>query len=52
MTQEAVAFEAGISVRHFQELESGRLNPSYLMLRAVATAMKTTLVRILKAVDT
>jgi transcriptional regulator with XRE-family HTH domain len=51
MTQEAVAFGAGVSVRHFQELESGRLNPSYVTLRAVAAAMGTTLVRMLKAVD-
>ena len=30
MTQEDVAFTAAVSVRHYQELESGRLNPSFL----------------------
>jgi DNA-binding XRE family transcriptional regulator len=49
LTQEGVAFEAGISVRHFQELESGRLNPSYLTLRSVAIALGTTLARMFKA---
>jgi transcriptional regulator with XRE-family HTH domain len=49
LTQEAAAFEAGISVRHFQELESGRLNPSYLTLRSVAIALGTTLTGMFKA---
>ena len=51
LTQEAVAFEASISVRHYQELESGRLNPSYTTLRAVAAAMGTTLARVIKMAD-
>ncbi len=50
-SQESVAFSAGISVRHYQELESGRLNPSYLTLRSVAVALNVPLVRLLKAVD-
>lgn len=43
LTQEDVAFAAGVSVRHYQELESGRLNPSYLTLTAVAAAIKVPL---------
>lgn len=42
LTQEDAAFAAGVSVRHYQELESGRLNPSYLTIVAVAIAVKTT----------
>jgi transcriptional regulator with XRE-family HTH domain len=51
-TQETTAFEAGLSVRHLQELESGRLNPSYLTLRAVAIATGTTVSRLVKAAET
>ena len=50
-SQETTAFEAGISVRHYQELESGRLNPSYLTLRKVAVALNMPLARLLKNVD-
>lgn len=39
LTQEDVAFQAGLSVRHYQSLESGALNPSYLVLRSVADAL-------------
>lgn len=39
LTQEDVAFKAGLSVRHYQSLESGALNPSYLILRSVADAL-------------
>lgn len=42
VTQEDAAHEAGLSVRHYQELESGRLNASYLTLRSVAAALGTT----------
>lgn len=38
-TQEDIAFQAGLSVRHYQSLESGALNPSYLVLRSVADAL-------------
>ncbi len=51
MTQEDVAFEAGISVRHFQALESGALNPSYLVLVAVSRALKVSISRLLSAVE-
>lgn len=42
-SQEAVAHEAGISLRHYQNLEAGRLNPSLLTALAVARALETTL---------
>jgi transcriptional regulator with XRE-family HTH domain len=51
MTQEDVAFEAGISVRHYQSLESGELNPSYLILLAVSRAVKASLPRLLSAAE-
>jgi transcriptional regulator with XRE-family HTH domain len=38
-TQEDVAFRAGLSVRHYQSLESGAVNPSYLVLCSVADAL-------------
>lgn len=42
-TQEDVAYKAAISVRHYQALESGRLNPSYLTLLTIAKALGTRL---------
>ena len=51
MTQEDVAFEAGISVRHYQSLESGDLNPSYLVLLAVSGALDVSLSRLMSAAE-
>jgi ribosome-binding protein aMBF1 (putative translation factor) len=51
MTQEDVAFEAGISVRHYQSLEGADLNPSYLVLLSVSRALKISLARLLNAVE-
>lgn len=51
MTQEDVAFEAGISVRHYQSLESGVLNPSYLVLLGVSRALNTQLPRLLTGIE-
>jgi transcriptional regulator with XRE-family HTH domain len=51
MTQEDVAFEAGISVRHYQSLESGDLNPSYLVLLSVSRALRVPLSRLIGTVD-
>ena len=51
LTQEDVAFAAGLSVRHFQELESGRLNPSYLTLAAVAAATGTSVAKLVARAD-
>jgi|SRR5580704_1557597 DNA-binding XRE family transcriptional regulator len=51
MTQEEVAFDAGVSVRHLQSLESGQLNPSYLVLLAVSRALKVPVSRLLSAAE-
>ena len=51
MTQEEVAFEAGISVRHLQALESGAMNPSYLVLLGVSHALKVSISRLLGSAD-
>lgn len=51
MTQEDVAFEAGISVRHYQSLESGDLNPSYLILLAISRAMRQPLSKLITNVE-
>lgn len=41
LTQEDVAFEAGLSVRHYQQLESGEMNPTYRTLYNVAKVLKS-----------
>jgi len=41
MTQEDVAFKAHVSVRHYQKLESGGVNPRLDTLLAVAKALQT-----------
>ena len=47
LTQEAASYEAGIALRTLQNIESGRLNPSYLTLRAVASALHTPLAKLI-----
>jgi transcriptional regulator with XRE-family HTH domain len=39
LTQEVVAFEAGLSPRHYQQLESGLGNPTYRTIFEVAQAL-------------
>jgi transcriptional regulator with XRE-family HTH domain len=39
LTQEAVAFDAGISPRHYQQLESGVGNPTYRTIFEVARVL-------------
>jgi transcriptional regulator with XRE-family HTH domain len=51
MSQEHVAFEAGISVRHYNDLESGGLNPGYLTLRRVVSALDSTVAEIVRSAD-
>jgi len=51
MTQEDVAFEAGVSVRHYQSLEGGDLNPSYLVLLAVSRALNVSPARLISAAE-
>lgn len=46
-SQEAVAFAAGVSVRHFQKIEGGQTNPATLTLLAIADALKVRLADLL-----
>ncbi len=39
-SQEAIAFAAGVSVRHYQKIEAGQTNPATLTLLAIADALK------------
>ena len=41
-TQEDVAFAAGLSPRHYQQLESGIANPTYQSLFAIAGVLSVT----------
>ncbi len=43
LSQEETAHRAGVALRTLQNLESGRLNPSYLTLRAVARGLEVPL---------
>jgi transcriptional regulator with XRE-family HTH domain len=41
LSQEAVAFDAGLSARHYQQVESGSANPTYHTLFEVARVLKS-----------
>jgi len=47
LTQEAVAHAAGISTRHYQDIENGRKSVTVIVGRRLSKAMKSTLQRIL-----
>ena len=51
LTQEEAAHEAGLSLRHYQNLESGALNPSYHTLRAVAKGLAVRLGELVAEAD-
>ena len=40
ITQEALAFDAGIHVNHLSSLERGEANPSYLVLLSIANVLR------------
>jgi transcriptional regulator with XRE-family HTH domain len=40
ITQEALAFDAGIHVNHLSMLERGEANPSYLVLLSIANILR------------
>lgn len=40
LSQEAVAFAAGVSVRHYQKIEGGQTNPAFLTLLQIADALE------------
>lgn len=42
LTQEELAFEAGIDRTYVSQIERGVINPSLLVLHKVATALKST----------
>lgn len=51
LTQEDVAHEAGLSVRHYQQLESGLGNPTFETLFNVARVLGQTVQQLLDAID-
>jgi DNA-binding XRE family transcriptional regulator len=51
-TQEAIAHEADLSLRHYQALEGGRGNPRITALLDVARALDTTASKILAKTET
>jgi transcriptional regulator with XRE-family HTH domain len=51
MTQEDVAHEAGLSVRHYQKIEAGTGDPKISTLIAIAGALGTKLQTLLDRAD-
>lgn len=49
LTQEDVAYEAEVSIRHYQQLESGRMNPTLRTLFRVAHVLKMPVHKVLEA---
>lgn len=50
-TQEDVAYAAGLSVRHYQQLESGIANPRFETLYRLARVLKWSLTAMMEATD-
>ena len=50
-TQEAIAHEAGVSLRHYQKIEAGLGDPRLSTLLRVAAALDTTLQSLLDKAD-
>lgn len=51
MTQEHVAYESGVSVRHLQKIEGGKVDVRVLTLSAIAKVLKSTPQRLLDAAE-
>ena len=51
LTQEAVAYESGTSVRNYARIEAGAVNLRVLSLFAIAAVLKTTPAKLLDARD-
>jgi transcriptional regulator with XRE-family HTH domain len=51
LTQEDVAYAAGLSVRHYQQLESGDANPRFDTLFHLARVLKWPLATMMQGVD-
>ena len=47
LTQEAVAFDAGLSARHYQQLESGEANPTFATLFEIARVLDSAVVELI-----
>lgn len=51
MTQEAVAYESGTSVRNYARIEAGAVNLRILSLYSIAAVLRTTPPRLMDAAD-
>lgn len=51
LTQEDLAYEAGISVRYYNDLENGKKLPTLEVLMRIAYAYKMTLAEICKQIE-
>jgi len=51
LSQEDVAYEAGISVRYFADVERGQRNASLMVARQIASALATPLQQLLDVAD-
>lgn len=51
LTQEDLAYEAGISVRYYNDLENGKKLPTLEVLMKIAGAYKMTLAEICKQIE-
>jgi predicted transcriptional regulator len=49
LSQEGLAFETGISLRHLQRIEAGAIDLRLSTLHKIATALETTSARLLAA---
>jgi transcriptional regulator with XRE-family HTH domain len=50
MTQEAVAFNAGLTTRTYQKIERGHTSPEWATVRRIAQALDVGLVELAEAV--
>jgi transcriptional regulator with XRE-family HTH domain len=48
MTQEALAQDAGVTVGHMSMIERGHSNPTWATVKAIAAALKASLVELVK----
>lgn len=51
MTQEALAQEAGITVGHMSMIERGHSNPTWATVKAIETALDSTLIKLVSLVE-
>lgn len=51
MTQEDLAQEAGITVGHMSMIERGHSNPTWATVKAIETALNSTLIKLVSLVE-